>query len=168
LKKEKKMTEKNKDPDIGVRQKWPNRLVLVRHGRSIYNEERELINRGVLDTYTTKVKDVRNADIDLEEKGKEQAKQTALFLKEQYGNFDVIFASPFKRAYKTARIIEGQFPTALFITEERIREKEFGVIDGLTPQELRELFPHEYARKQKEDKYYYRPIGGESYPDVGC
>lgn len=149
-----------------IEQKWPNWLVLVRHGRSIYNEERELVNRGVLKTYTTKVKNVRNADIALSDKGKKQAEKTAKYLKKTYSHFDLIFASPFKRAYNTGRIIARQFPKSRFIIEERIREKEFGITDGLTPDELKELFPYEYERKQKEKKYYYRPIGGESYTDL--
>ena len=147
-------------------QKWPDNLVLVRHGQSVYNEERELINRGVLKTYSSNVKGVRNADIPLSPIGKKQAAKTGALLKKLYGNFDVIFASPFKRAENTARIIAGHFPKANFIIEERIREKEFGVADGLTPGEIKELFPFEYERKQKEKKYYYRPIGGESYPDI--
>ncbi|MBI2451054.1 MAG: histidine phosphatase family protein [Parcubacteria group bacterium] len=147
-------------------QKWPNRLVLVRHGLSVYNEERELINRGILTTYTKNVKEVRNADIVLSEKGREQAKKTGVFLKKEYGNFDLIFISPFKRAYETGEIIAKNFPKARLIIEERIREKEFGIADGMTPDEIKKHFPYEYERRLKEKKYYFRPIGGESYPDV--
>lgn len=147
-------------------QKWPNLLILVRHGQSIYNEERELINRGIIKTYTAKVKKVRNADLSLSKLGKFQARKTGAYLKKEYGDFDVVFTSPFKRAYETAKIIAKNFPKAKFIVEERIREKEFGMGDGLTAEEIKDLFPYEYARRLKESKYYYRPIGGESYPDV--
>ncbi|KKU05778.1 MAG: hypothetical protein UX07_C0013G0026 [Parcubacteria group bacterium GW2011_GWA2_45_30] len=147
-------------------QKWPNALVLLRHGQSRYNEERELVNRGVLKTYSAALKAMRDADYPLSAQGVNQAKKTARFLKKHYGRFDIIFTSPFARALKTAQIVARQFPTAQFIIEERIREKEFGIADGLTAEELKEFFPHEYARKQKEKKYYYRPPGGESYPDV--
>ena len=147
-------------------QKWPDNLVLVRHGQSIYNEERELINRGVLKTYTKNIKNVRNADIFLSKKGREQAAKTAEFLKNHYKNFDIIFASPFERALETAKIIAKKFPKSRFIIEERIREKEFGIADGLTADEIKKIFPYEWERRQKEKKYYYRPIGGESYPDI--
>ena len=140
--------------------------MIVRHGQSLYNEERELVNRGILKTYTKKIKGVRNADIPLSKKGRAQAERTARFLKKQYGDFDLIFVSPFIRATETARIIAKKFPRARFTVEERIREKEFGIADGLTPRELETIFPYEYARKQKEKKYYFRPIGGESYPDL--
>lgn len=147
-------------------QKWPNRLVLVRHGPSLYNEERELINRGVLKTYSKRMKGLRNADIPLSKKGREQAQKTGRYLKKIHKHFDVIFASPFVRAYETARIIMKNFHRAPVLIDERIREKEFGIADSLTPEELKTLFPFEAARKLKEKKYYYRPIGGESYPDV--
>lgn len=149
-----------------VIQKWPDNLILVRHGQSIYNEERELINRGVLKTYSKNVKSIRNADVPLSLVGKKQAAETAEFLKKHYKNFDTIFASPFKRAKDTAKIISKKFPKAKFIIEERIREKEFGIADGLTQDEIKQLFPYEYERRQKEKKYYYRPIGGEAYTDV--
>ncbi|MDD3101716.1 MAG: phosphoglycerate mutase family protein [Patescibacteria group bacterium] len=149
-----------------LKQKWPNRLVIVRHGLSVYNEERELINRGVLKTYTNKVKSVRNADVHLSKIGKKQAFKTGLGLKKDYKSFDLIFASPFKRAQDTAKIIARNFSKTRFVIEERVREKEFGIADGLTAEEIKKIFPYEYERKEKEKKYYYRPIGGESYPDV--
>jgi len=147
-------------------QKWPNNLVLVRHGLSIYNEERELINRGVLTTYSSKIKGLRNADIPLSAKGKNQAQKTGIFLAKKYGNFDTVFVSPFKRALDTAGLIVTNMPKAKLTIEERIREKEFGIADGLTPEEIKTIFPYEYSRKLKEKKYYYRSAGGESYPDV--
>jgi len=147
-------------------QKWPDNLVLVRHGLSIYNEERELVNRGVLKTYSSKLKGLRNTDIPLSAKGKYQARKTGSFLAQKYNHFDVIFTSPFKRALDTARLIAKSLPKTKLIIEERVREKEFGIADGLTPEEIKTIFPYEYSRKIKEKKYYYRPIGGESYPDV--
>ena len=151
---------------VNKEQKWPNNLVLVRHGLSIYNEERELINRGVLKTYSSKIKSLRNADIPLSAKGKIQAKKTGIFLAKKYDHFDAVFASPFRRALNTAKLIAKNLPKTNLIIEERIREKEFGISDGRTQDEIKILFPYEYSRKLKEKKYYYRPIGGESYPDV--
>ena len=63
---------------VNKEQKWPNNLVLVRHGLSIYNEERELINRGVLKTYSSKIKSLRNADIPFSQR-KIQAKKQEYF-----------------------------------------------------------------------------------------
>lgn len=149
-----------------ITQKWPSTLVLVRHGQSIYNEERELVNRGVLRTYSARIKDMRDADLSLSKLGKYQAQKTARYLRMRFKDFNLIFASPYKRAFDTAKIISKQFKKSKFIVEERIREKEPGITDGLTREEIKEMFPHEYSRRIKENKYYYRPIGGESYPDI--
>ena len=50
--------------------------------------------------------------------------------------------------------------------EERIREIEFGILDGLTPRGIKKNYPIEDARRDREGKYWYRPPGGESRPDV--
>ena len=52
------------------------------------------------------------------------------------------------------------------IIEDRIREKEFGILDGLTKIGIATKHPDELRRKERDGKYYYRPPGGESYPDV--
>ena len=141
-------------------------MVLIRHGKSLRNEEKELINRGVLKAHTQKLLQTRDADMPLSSLGKKQAEATRKFLKKRYKNFDIIFSSPFERAQSTARIIAKSFPGSRLVIEERIREIEFGVVDGLLSEEIKTLFPFEYDRKKKEGKYYYRPSGGESYPDV--
>ncbi len=43
---------------------------------------------------------------------------------------------------------------------------EFGILDGLTTKGMNEKYPEEFARRQREGKYWYRPPGGESRPDV--
>ena len=50
--------------------------------------------------------------------------------------------------------------------EERIREIEFGILDGLTSEGIKARFPQEHKRRKREGKYWYRPPGGESRP--GC
>jgi broad specificity phosphatase PhoE len=52
------------------------------------------------------------------------------------------------------------------IQEERVREIEFGIMDGLTKKGIRERYPLEAKRRQTLGKYWYRPPGGESWPDV--
>src|SRR3989338_11176842 len=83
-------------------QTWANALVLLRHGQSRYNEERELVNRGVLKTYSAALKAMRDADYPLSTQGADQAQKAARFLKKHYGCFDIIFTSPFARAFKKA------------------------------------------------------------------
>jgi len=157
------MHKNNKEIDNN---RWPQHLMIVRHGQSKFNEERELINRGVIKEHTADVKNLRTMDTPLSEFGEEQARKTGEGLANAGKEFDVIYCSPFKRAYQTAQIIKKFFPKADFIVDERIREKEFGVIDGLIAKDIQEKLPLEWDRIMRLKKYYYRPAGGESYPDV--
>ncbi|MBC7316219.1 MAG: 2,3-bisphosphoglycerate-dependent phosphoglycerate mutase, partial [Chloroflexi bacterium] len=65
-------------------------LVLVRHGESIWNLENRFTGW---------------TDVDLSEKGKEEAKQAAQFLIERGYTFDVAYTSVLKRAIRTLWII---------------------------------------------------------------
>src|ERR1700755_469557 len=53
-----------------------------------------------------------------------------------------------------------------FTTDERLREKEFGVLDRLTRLGIREKFPELAEARLALGKFYFRPPGGESWCDV--
>ena len=82
----------------------------------------------------------------------------------------MLLSSPYVRARQTAEEIcaagglaGGAKPTVL---DERLREREFGVFDGLTTQGIRERYPNEAEHRGKIGKFYHRPPGGESWADV--
>jgi broad specificity phosphatase PhoE len=50
--------------------------------------------------------------------------------------------------------------------DERLRDREQGVIDRLTGAGLRDLYPDEAKRRDYLGKFWYRPMGGESWADV--
>jgi broad specificity phosphatase PhoE len=50
--------------------------------------------------------------------------------------------------------------------DERLREKEFGVLDRLTKLGIEQRFPDQAALRARIGKFYYRPPGGESWCDV--
>ncbi len=50
--------------------------------------------------------------------------------------------------------------------DERLREKEFGILDGLTTVGIRELQPEQANFRKVLGKFYHRPPGGESWVDV--
>jgi len=146
-----------------AQQKWMNHLVLVRHGESQRNVRRAEAQRaGRLEYH----EDIRDMDVKLTPRGARQAEETGKYLAREF-RFDRVFASPYERTLETARTLVEQFPYPLDLTiEERIREKEFGILDGLTGHGIRSKYPDEWRRREREGKYYYRPPGGESYPDV--
>jgi broad specificity phosphatase PhoE len=50
--------------------------------------------------------------------------------------------------------------------DERLRERELGVLDGLTGTGIRAEYGAESRRREHLGKFYYRPPGGESWCDV--
>ena len=145
-------------------QKWPDLLVIVRHGQSQRNVEKERAK--LAGEATVWGGTVRDVDTPLTDLGVQQAIQTGKFLR-SVAAFDVIFSSPYMRTLQTSQHIAEQLdhPSQIVI-EERVREIEFGILDGLTHHGMKERYPEEWARREREGKYWYRPPGGESRPDV--
>ena len=145
-------------------QKWPDLLVIVRHGQSERNVAKELAKAsGAVALVDGNVRDV---DTPLTLLGVEQAIATGKFLREKT-SFDVIFSSPYMRTIQTSQHIASQLATMpRLVLEERVREIEFGILDGLTHDGIRQRYPDEWARREREGKYWYRAPGGESRPDV--
>jgi 2,3-bisphosphoglycerate-dependent phosphoglycerate mutase len=84
-----------------------------------------------------------------------------------YGRIDTIFVSPYLRTRQSAEeVVKGLGYTPEIVVEERIREIEFGILDGLSPEGVMVKYPEEVARKKREGKYFYRAPGGENRPDV--
>jgi len=145
-------------------QKWPNLLVIVRHGESERNIAKELAT--LADAHGRYGSGLRDVDTPLTVKGHQQARDLGLYLASRY-QFDVVFASPYKRTIETSQDILSAYQSKPpLIHEERIREIEFGILDGLTSKGIKEKYPEEFERREREKKYYYRPPGGESRPDV--
>ena len=146
-------------------QKWVSNLVLVRHGESKRNIAKVKADAENSETYDDGTRDM---DVELTERGRRQATETGQRLPLHLGfAFDRAFVSPYCRTVETAELVlAGQRGPVDTVLEERVREKEFGVLDGLTKLGIQRRYPDEAERKKRVGKYYYRPPGGESYPDV--
>jgi 2,3-bisphosphoglycerate-dependent phosphoglycerate mutase len=144
-------------------QKWMSNLVIVRHGESERNVSKVAATDAGLFEYGGEVRDV---DVQLTVRGQAQAKETGKHLARKL-RFDRVFTSPYLRTIQTTQLMVREFENVPeIVSEERIREKEFGILDGLTKKGIDRKYPEEAKRKQLVGKYYYRPPGGESYPDV--
>lgn len=153
-------------------QKWPKEIILIRHGQSARNVAKATAKKvGKRASYAD---GLRDQDTPLTDVGFAQAEAVGRFLKTEYPeNFQsdlhihAIFVSPYLRTRQTAeRLIHGLGYQPKVVTEERIREIEFGVLDGLTPEGVQAKYPEEVARRAREGKYWYRAPGAESRPDV--
>ncbi len=52
------------------------------------------------------------------------------------------------------------------LTDERLRDRELGILDRLTRLGVKTRYPDEAERRLWLGKLYYRPPGGESWADV--
>lgn len=146
----------------------PARLWMVRHGQSAGNVARDAAELGGLDAVALATRDI---DVDLTELGERQAGAVATWLLEAGDDArpTIILSSPYRRARRTAGIIAGRLRLRDYpepILDERLRERELGVLDHLTRTGIETRHPDEAARMTALGKFYHRPPGGESWCDV--
>lgn len=99
------------------------KLVLVRHGESTWNKENRFTGW---------------TDVDLSEKGVEEAKKAGLLLKKEGFSFDLAYTSLLKRAIRTLWIILEQMDL-MWIPEKkswRLNERHYGALQGLNKAEM--------------------------------
>ena len=143
---------------------WPAQLWLVRHGESAGNVAlRNAMARGDqhIDIGT------RDMDVPLSPLGEQQAQAVGAWFKDHVEPPDAILCSPYVRARRTAECLakEAGWNLSIF-PDERLREKEFGIIDALTSAGVLAKYPEQAAFRASLGKFYHRPPGGESWCDV--
>jgi 2,3-bisphosphoglycerate-dependent phosphoglycerate mutase len=131
-----------------------NYLVLMRHGQSEWN----LANK------FTGFKDV-----ELTEKGIEEAIKGGKLLKEAGIDFDQVFTSTLKRANETAKLAlkEAGYDALIdtMIYHDDLRERDYGDLTGLNKDETRAKYGDEQVHIWRRS-YDVPPPGGECLQDV--
>ena len=149
--------------------RWPERLWLVRHGESAGNVARALATEAGHGRIAI---DMRDVDVPLSPLGEEQATALGRWFAAMPPEErpEVVLTSPYIRAYETSKLICeacGLAPGApAFVVDERLREKEFGILDRLTTVGIRDFHPDQAEFRKILGKFYHRPPGGESWCDV--
>lgn len=150
-------------------QTWPDTLWIVRHAESAGNVARDAATTAGLPVIDIATRDI---DVPLSSLGARQA--TALgrwFAERPAGDRPtVIFSSPYVRARRTADLVRETARLDLvqvpLIVDERLREKEFGILDRLTKIGIAQRHPEQAELRRWLGKFYHRPPGGESWCDV--
>ncbi len=164
-----RLLQKGEDMESGS-QKWPHRLWVVRHGQSAGNVARDEAEAAGLPRIDIATRDM---DVPLSPLGEQQARALGRWFRsmaadEQPG---VVLYSPYVRARQTASLIIdeaglGRSSEMINIADERLREKEFGVLDRLTRLGVLQTHPELSEQRAHVGKFYFRPPGGESWCDV--
>lgn len=148
---------------------WPDVFWLVRHGESAGNLAREaalLAGEHKIDL------NVRDVDVPLSPLGEEQSIALGRWFAAmpEDAKPNVILTSPYLRARNTAAIVAhtaGLSDDAYsLVVDERLREKEFGILDRLTKVGIEAYHPDQAQFRRVLGKFYHRPPGGESWCDV--
>ena len=147
----------------------PAALLLVRHGESVANVARQAAlasARAEIDLA------LRDPDVPLSPRGERQAIALGRWFAERPAGErpTVVVASPYVRARRTAELfVEAggmAAPGVALHLDERWREKELGIFHDLTRHGVEERHPEQWALRQRQGAFWYRPPNGESGADV--
>lgn len=140
---------------------------LVRHGESTANVAADRARAAGADVVEV---ETRDADVPLSALGERQSRALGTELSDRgVGDVPVaLWVSPYLRAQQTIAIAleSAGLEEPPRRVDERLRDRELGVLDRLTLTGVRNLHPDEDQRRHWLGKYYHRPAGGESWVDV--
>ncbi|MCL5022662.1 MAG: histidine phosphatase family protein [Nitrospirae bacterium] len=114
-----------------------------------------------------------STDVPLSERGREQVRMTAAFIREIMGRkngegegaiLSPVYCSSLSRAVKSAQVLAGSLGVGT-IAVPGLRERAFGVWEGMTFGEIRRNYPEELTAWEA-GPVTYRPRGGESTAEV--
>jgi broad specificity phosphatase PhoE len=151
-----------------MEQKWPQEIWLVRHGQSAGNVARDEAEAAAGLHIQIAERDV---DVPLSELGVRQSQALAGWFASlpERARPNVVLHSPYLRAAQTAQFVMDRLERDDLLSvqvDERLREKEFGILDRLTTYGIAHKYPELHAQRQHVGKFYFRPPGGESWCDV--
>ncbi|MCF3470374.1 histidine phosphatase family protein [Stenotrophomonas maltophilia] len=150
----------------GATARWPDRIWVVRHGQSAGNVARD---HAEANDITLIELEHRDADVPLSALGHRQSQALGAWVQglSEEGRPQVVLASPYVRARQTAQAaVEALGGDRRLVIDERLREKEFGILDRYTSCGIVTTFPELAAQRRLVGKFYFRPPGGESWCDV--
>lgn len=125
------------------------KLYFIRHGQTDWNLQKKIQG---------------SYDSELNMTGIAQAEELSKKISELNYQFCKIYSSKQKRAVKTAQII-SEITKVDYIEIEGLEEVKLGEWEGLTWDEVKEMFPYEYNEWYK-NRRFTKPPKGESYQDM--
>jgi len=120
------------------------KLVLLRHGESVWNRESRFTGW---------------TDVDLSEDGFNQAKSAGELLKARGYNFDIGFTSLLKRSIKTLHIVLEELDHLWIPVQKswRLNERFYGALQGLNKDETIAKYGVEQVQKWRRDPHELPP-----------
>ncbi|MCC3300380.1 histidine phosphatase family protein [Arthrobacter sp. zg-Y895] len=140
-------------------------LILVRHGESAGNVAATRAGREGAERIDLPWRD---PDVPLSSDGEEQAEALGRWIAGLPADElpESVWCSPYLRARQTAELAGLPGLTGVMRIDERLRDRELGILDLLTSAGVAARYPEEAERRSWLGKFAYRPPGGESWADV--
>ena len=136
-----------------------NRLILLRHGQSQWNLENRFTGW---------------KNVDLTQKGVEEAILAGKLMKEKNIKIDLVFSSNLKRANETAKLAISQMSlknlydkdkNLIIIKDQSLNERDYGDLVGLNKEETARKYGKEQVHVWRRS-FETPPPGGESLKNV--
>lgn len=117
-------------------------ILLIRHGETAWNAVRRLQG---------------HIDIPLNEEGARQALALGRALAAE--TIDAVVSSDLQRAVQTAQAVAAHHPGIMLATEARLRERAYGVFEGMLYQDIEDEYPADFQLWQARDIDAVMPHG---------
>ncbi len=140
------------------------RVILLRHGQSLWNLEGKFTGW---------------KDVDLSERGKEEARNAGKKIREKGYNIDIVYTSVLKRAIKTAWLVMEELNQEWLpiVKDWRLNERHYGDLQGKNKKETVKKFGeivHKWRRSfsvrppalKKEDPRYLEYLNDRRYNGI--
>lgn len=122
-------------------------IATIRHAHTRYNAEKRYAG---------------TIDVPLSEVGVQDAQRAAAKLTDQ--SFDIVITSKQKRSIQTAHILVAS--NTRFVSSQLCNERNFGIMEGLTWDEVHKLEPPVLFIEVGNDTHSVNPVGGEPFEKV--
>jgi len=113
-------------------------------------------------TFGAEMRYAGSIDVPLSEEGIRDCAQARGALAQMH--FDVVITSTQKRAIATALLLG--FDAASLVRRDLCRERNFGIMEGMSPEEVRGLDPPVLFIRVGDDSHSVNPKGSEPFEDV--
>ncbi|MRW83623.1 histidine phosphatase family protein [Pseudoduganella sp. FT26W] len=117
-------------------------ILLIRHGETAWNAVRRLQG---------------HIDIPLNEEGERQAAALARALSAE--KIDAVVSSDLQRAVQTAQAVAAQHAGIALQTDAQLRERAYGVFEGMLYQDIQDEYPADFTLWQARDIDAVMPHG---------
>ncbi len=121
------------------------KLVMMRHGESLWNKENRFTGW---------------TDIELSEKGRNEAKNAGIILRNKNFNFDLAYTSVLKRAISTLWIVLNELNLVWIPVKKSwmLNERHYGSLQGLNKIETAQKYGEKKVNEWRRSFYVHPPV----------